>query len=345
MEFTAQTVAEFLNGSVEGNPEVKVSDVTPIEKGKQGTLSFLANPKYNKFIYETNASIVIVGKDFKAEKDIKPTLIRVDDAYKAFASLLNLYESMIPAKTGIDKNTSIHESAKIGESCYIGDFSYIGENASIGNNVQIYPQVYIGDSVTIGDNCILYPGVKIYKNCKIGNNCIIHGGSVIGSDGFGFAPDNGVYQKIPQLGNVILEDNVEVGSNVSIDRATMGSTILHKGVKIDNLIQIAHNVEVGENTVMAAQVGIAGSTKVGKQCLFGGQVGLAGHINVPDNVKVAAQSGISRSVRKEGSLLFGSPAFDAAKASRSVAVFKNLPDLVKKIAELEKKLNELTENK
>jgi UDP-3-O-[3-hydroxymyristoyl] glucosamine N-acyltransferase len=341
MEFTAKIVADFLKGKVDGNAEVKVTNVSSIEEGTPGTLAFLANPKYENFIYTTGASIVLVNKDFNPTKDVKATLIRVDDPYKSFASLLDLYQSSIPQKSGIDAKASISKTAKTGESCYIGDFAFVGENSKIGDNVKIYPQAYVGDNVTIGDNTILYPGVKIYNDCIIGEDCIIHAGTVIGSDGFGFAPTDADYKKIPQIGNVIIEDKVEIGANCAIDRATMGSTIIRKGVKLDNLIQIAHNVEVGEQTVMAAQTGISGSTKVGKRCMFGGQVGSSGHIAIADNVKVGAQSGIANSIKQEGIAVLGSPAIEIRKASRSIAAYKNLPELVSRLNQLEKELKEL----
>lgn len=346
MEFTAKMIAEFLKGSVEGNADEIVTNVSPIEDGKPGTLTFLANPKYEQYVYTTDASIVLVSKDFEADKEVKPTLIRVEDAYKAFASLLDLYQSSLPQKSGIDAKASISESAKIGEGCYVGDFAFIGEKVSIGNNVKIYPQVYIGDNVNIGDNVILYPGVKIYHGCVIGHNCIVHSSSVIGSDGFGFAPtEDGSYKKIPQIGNVVVEDDVEIGSNVSIDRATMGSTVIKKGVKLDNLIQIAHNVVVGESTVMAAQAGISGSAKLGKNCMIGGQVGVAGHITIADGFKAAAQSGIANNQKTEGMAVLGTPAFEFRQASRSAAAYKNLPDLVRRVNQMEKELKELKESK
>lgn len=342
MEFTAKAIADFLKGSVEGNPEEKVTNVSPIENGKPGTLAFLSNPKYEQFIYTTHASIVLVSKEFKPEKEINATLIRVEDAYKAFAMLLDMYENAIPQKKGIDNNVSIHETATLGKDCYIGDFAYIGENTSIGNNVKIYPQVYVGDNVKIADNVTLYAGVKIYVGCEIGENCIIHSSSVIGADGFGFAPaEDGTYKKIPQIGNVVLEADVEIGSNVSIDRATMGSTLIKKGAKIDNLVQIAHNVEVGESTVMAAQVGISGSAKIGKNCMLGGQVGVAGHISIADGVQVGAQSGIANNQKTPGAAIFGSPAFDFRQATRAIAVYKNLPDLARRLNQLEKELKDL----
>ncbi|MBN2484513.1 MAG: UDP-3-O-(3-hydroxymyristoyl)glucosamine N-acyltransferase [Bacteroidales bacterium] len=341
MEFSAKNVADFLKGQIEGDPNVKVSNVSPIESGKQGTLSFLANPKYAQHIYSTGSSIVLVNKDFVAEGEIKATLIRVDDAYKAFAMLLDLYQSAIQQKSGISEKASISKTAKIGDNCYIGEFAVIGDNAIIGNNVKIYPQVYIGDNVSVAENTILYPGVKVYMGCNIGKNCIIHASTVIGSDGFGFAPTGESYKKIPQIGNVIIEDDVEIGSNCSVDRATMGSTIIRKGAKLDNLIQVAHNVEIGENTVMAAQCGIAGSTKLGGNCIVGGQVGFAGHLVIADNVKIGAQSGLGNNVKEIGTTLLGSPAIEYKKAARSIAVFKNLPELAARINQLERELTEL----
>jgi UDP-3-O-[3-hydroxymyristoyl] glucosamine N-acyltransferase len=344
MEFTAKTIADFLQGTVEGNPEAKVDNVSPIEDGKEGSLSFLANPKYAKFLYTTKASIVLVSKDFAPEQKVNTTLVRVEDAYKSFAMLLDLYQQALPQKTGIDAKASISESANVGENCYVGDFAFIGDNCTIGNNVKIYPQVYIGDNVKIGDNTTLFPGVKIYIGCIVGKDCIIHAGTVIGSDGFGFAPSNGSFKKIPQLGIVIIEDDVEVGSNCSIDRATMGATILRKGVKLDNLIQIAHNVEVGENTVMAGQSGIAGSVKVGANCMFGGQTAVAGHITIANGVKIGAQSGVANNVKKEGVTLFGSPAFDFREATRSIAAYKDLGNIVKRLNQLEQVVKKINEN-
>ena len=341
MEFTAQQIAAFLKGEVEGNAEEKVNNIARIEEGKKGTLAFLANMKYEKYLYTTDASIVLVNKDLKLSEKVKCTLIRVEDAYKAFASLLNLYQSAFPQKKGVDDKSFISENAKVGKDCYIGVFACIGENSSIGDNVKIYPQVYVGDNVSIGDNSVLYPGVKIYHDCRIGKNCVIHASTVIGSDGFGFAPSEGTYQKIPQIGNVIIEDDVEIGSNVSIDRATIGSTILHKGVKIDNLIQIAHNVEVGENTVIVAQAGIAGSTKIGKNVMIAAQAGIVGHITVADEVKIGAQAGVTNSVKEEGAILLGSPAFDIRETKKSMIIFKKLPEIYKQINNLEKELEEL----
>ncbi len=344
MNFKASQIAEFLKGKVEGDPDALVNDVSKIEEGKENTLTFLANPKYTKYIYETKASVVIVNNDFTAEKELDVTLIRVPDAYRALAALLELYEKSIPQKTGIEQPSFIDESAELGEDVYVGAFAYIGQNVKLGNNVKIYPQAYIGDNVEIKDNSIIYAGVKIYRDCKIGNNCIIHSGAVIGSDGFGFAPDeNGEYKKISQIGDVILEDFVEIGSNSTIDRATMGSTVIHKGAKLDNLIQIGHNVEVGSRTVMAAQTGVAGSTKIGEECMMGGQVGIAGHLNVPDRVKFGAQSGVPNSIKKEGETLLGTPAMNATDFAKSFIIFKRLPDLYKKVSEMEKTLNNIRE--
>jgi UDP-3-O-[3-hydroxymyristoyl] glucosamine N-acyltransferase len=344
MEFTAQLIADYLKGDIEGNPKETVYDISRIEEGRKGTLAFLANPKYQKYLYETDASIVLVNRSLKTEQAVKATLIRVDDAYQAFASLLNLYTSKLPQKTGIDKQSFIHNSATVGIGCYIGAFAFIGENAVIGDNVKIYPQVYIGDRAKIGDNTTLYPGVKIYNDCLIGKNCIVHASTVIGSDGFGFAPDTGKYQKIPQIGNVILEDNVEIGSNVSIDRATIGSTIIHKGTKLDNLIQIAHNVEVGENTVIVAQSGIAGSSKVGKNVMIAAQAGIVGHISIADEVKIGAQSGVTHSIGNPGEIVLGSPAYNIRDTKKSMVIIKKLPELYEKIVAMEKELKLLRNN-
>jgi len=344
MEITAKAIAVFLKGEIEGNPEVKISGVSKIEEGEKNTLAFLSNPKYEKYLYTTEASVVLLNKDIVLKQPVNSTLIRVNDAYQAFASLMDLYQQQKEQPEGIDVNVYIDKSAKIGKNAYIGAFSFIGKNVKTGDNVKIYPQVYIGNNAVIGDNTILYPGVKIYEDCIIGANCIIHSSTVIGSDGFGFAPQSGDYKKIPQLGNVIIEDHVEIGSNVSVDRATMGSTIIRKGVKIDNLIQIAHNVEIGENTVIAAQAGIAGSTKVGKNCMIAAQAGLVGHIKIANEVKIGAQSGVVSNVKNEGDILLGSPAFDIHKTKKSMVVFKYLPDMKNKITELENELNKLKEN-
>lgn len=344
MKVTAKIVAEFVKGELVGNPDETVTDISKIEEGKKGTLAFLANPKYEKYLYTTEASIVLINRDLQITGSVNPTLIKVENAYDAFTSLLELYTKMIPEKKGIEQPSFVDPTAKIGENVYIGAFSYIGPGAVLGNNVKIYPQSYVGDFTQIKDNSILYPGVKVYHGCLIGSNCTLHSGVVIGGDGFGFVqqPDQ-QYRKIPQVGNVILEDNVEIGANTTIDRATMGSTIIRKGTKFDNLIQIGHNVEVGENTVIVSQAGIAGSTKVGRNCQIGGQVGLAGHLKVGDNVKIGAQSGVSNSL-KDNETVLGSPAFDVTKQVRSMIIYKSLPDMSKRIAELEKQLKSLQEN-
>ena len=293
MEFTAATIAGFLKGEIEGNPDIKVNTIAKIEEGIEGALSFLANPKYEHYIYETKSSVVLVNRSFVPSASIGATLIRVENSYEAFASLLRLVDQARPRKKGIHPAAIIETSAKVGSDVFIGPYAYIGENCVIGDGCSIYPHVYIGDNTRLGNSCTLNPGVKIYHDCLLGEGCIIHAGSVIGSDGFGFAPQSeNEFMKIPQLGNVVLEDHVEIGANVTIDRATMGSTIIRKGVKLDNLIQIGHNVEVGENTVMAAQTGISGSTKIGKNCMFGGQVGLAGHLKIADGTKIGAHGGI-----------------------------------------------------
>lgn len=340
MEFSALQIATVLNGTIEGNPEVKVNNFSKIEEGKPGTLTFLANPKYEHFIYHTEASIVLVNNDFTPTEPIKATLIKVANAYASLAILLNMVEQAKEKKAGIDSTAYISTSAIIKENCYIGNFAYIGDNVKIGHNCKIYPNAYIGDNVTLGDNCIVYPHVTIYEGCIIGNNCILHAGCVIGSDGFGFAPEGESYKKIPQLGNVILEDNVEIGANTTIDRAVMDSTIIRKGVKLDNLVQIAHNVEVGENTVMAAQVGIAGSTKVGRHCMFGGQVGLSGHIHIADNVILGAQCGVISDVKEQTTLL-GAPAINAKNFMRSSAIFNRLPDIYHQINQMQRELEQL----
>ncbi len=339
MEFTAKQIAEILNGTIDGNPEVSVNNLSKIEEGKPGTISFLANPKYEPHLYSTKASVVIVNKDFTPEKDFSATLIRVEDAYQAFAKLLDAYNQIKINKSGISDKAHISGSARLGKNVYVGEFAVIGDNVKIGDNTKVYPQTWIGDNTTIGENTTIFAGVKIYSDNLIGNNCTIHAGVVIGSDGFGFAPQGDNYMKVAQIGNVIIEDNVEIGSNTTIDRATLGSTIIHKGVKIDNLVQIAHNVEIGENTVIAAQTGVSGSTKLGKNMMIGGQVGIVGHLNIGDEVKIAAQSGISKSFRK-GSIVQGSPAFEYVKYNKSYAVFRNLSNLWERVNELEKKIKE-----
>lgn len=337
MEFTAIQIAQLLEGTVEGNPDTLLRTVSKIEEGKPYSLTFFANAKYEHYVYTTEASAVIVGKDFVPQQEVKATLIRVDDAYQALAKLLDMYEQMQPKKVGVEQPSFVSPSAKVGEFAYIGAFAYVGENAKLGNNVKIYPQAYIGDGVVIGDDTTIYAGVKIYKGCKVGSRCVIHAGTVIGADGFGFAPDaNGNYKKVAQIGNVCIEDDVEIGANTCVDRATMGSTRICKGTKLDNLIQIAHNVEVGSNTVIAALSGVAGSTKVGSQCMFGGQVGVAGHITVADGTKCGAQTGINSSVKKPGTSLFGSPAMDYMDFNRSFVVFRKLPEIKKQLDELKK---------
>ncbi len=343
MNFTAKEIAAFLCGTVEGNPETSINDVARIEEGRPGALSFLANPKYEKHIYHSQSSIVIVNDDFQPVKPVSATLVRVDNAYEAFASLLQLYEENKPKKRGVSKLAAIEESAELGENIYIGEFAVIGENVVIEDHVMIYPQVYIGDNVKIKSNTILYPGVKIYHDCIVGSSCIFHSGVVIGGDGFGFAPDKeNNYSKVPQLGNVVIEDDVEIGANTTVDRATMGSTILRKGVKLDNLIMVAHNVEIGKNTVIAAQTGISGSTKVGKNCLMGGQVGLAGHIEIANGVKIGAQAGIGSSVKEEASVLMGTPAINLSSYFRSYAVFRKLPELRKQVIDIENELKAIS---
>ena len=340
MEFSARQIADVLNGTIEGNPDVHVRSFSKIEEGKPGTLTFLANLKYEHFIYDTEASIVLVNNDFVPTKPIKATLIKVANAYASLATLLHMVEQAHTQKAGIDPTACIASSASVEKDCYVGPFVYIGQQVKIGKNCQIYPHAYIGDGVTVGDNCIIYPHVTIYHSCSVGNNCILHAGCVIGSDGFGFAPEGEDYKKIPQLGNVILEDNVEIGANTTIDRAVMDSTIIHKGVKLDNLVQIAHNVEVGENTVMAAQVGIAGSVKIGKHCMFGGQVGLSGHIHIADHVMFGAQCGVISDV-KEPATLLGAPAINAKAFMRSSAIFNRLPDLYRQLGQMQREIEQL----
>ena len=336
MKFTAAQIAGILEGVVDGDEAIEVSKLAKIEEGVSGSLTFLANPKYTSFIYDTQASITIVDKDFEAENPINTTLIRVDDAYKAFSKLLEYYNMVKMNKTGIEQPVFISESATYGANPYIGAFAYIGDNVTIGNNVKLYPNVYIGDNVTIGNDVVVFAGAKIYSETVIGNNCVINGGVILGADGFGFTPnEEGIYSKVPQIGNVILEDYVDVGAATTIDRATLGSTIIRKGVKLDNQIQIAHNVEIGENTVIAAQTGIAGSTKIGKNCLIGGQVGIVGHLTIGDNVRIQAQSGIGRNI-KDNAVLQGSPAFNYGDWNKSYVHFKNLPDIMKRFNTFEK---------
>jgi UDP-3-O-[3-hydroxymyristoyl] glucosamine N-acyltransferase len=339
MKFTAAQIAGILEGEVVGNPDAEVYKLSKIEEGTKGSLTFLANPKYVNFIYTTAATITIVNNDFVPENELTTTLIKVEDAYQSFSKLLEYYNQVKLMKSGIELPSVISENVTYGEQLYLGSFSYIGKNVTIGNNVKIYPNCFIGDNVTIGDNCIFFAGVKIYSETEIGNNCNFHSGCVVGSDGFGFAPtEDGTFSKIPQIGNVIIEDDVEIGANTTIDRATLGTTLIRKGVKLDNHIQVAHNVEIGENTVIAAQTGIAGSTKIGSNCIIGGQVGIAGHITIGNNVRIQAQSGVGKNVN-DGEVLQGSPSFGYADYSKSYVHFRNLPKIVSDIEELKKSNN------
>jgi UDP-3-O-[3-hydroxymyristoyl] glucosamine N-acyltransferase len=344
MEFSAEQIAGILNGEVVGNTEITVKGLSKIEEGTEGTLSFLSNPKYEEYIYTTGASICIVNNTFSPVKELPSslTLVKVEDAYSCFAKLLEFYDQMRRKEPKIESPSFISETATIGSDLYLGAFGYIGDGSKIGNNVVIYPHVYIGENVTIGDNCVLHPGATIYTDCVLGNNCTIHAGTIIGADGFGFAPnENGEFQKIPQIGNVVIEDNVEIGSNCTIDRATMGSTIIRKGVKLDNLVQVAHNVEIGKNTVMAAQVGVAGSAKIGENVMIGGQAGISGHIHIADGTKIVAQSGIPNTVRKADTLM-GSPGIPLEDFKKSYFGFRKLPQILKRIQELENKIKEIT---
>ena len=337
MKFTAEQIAGILEGEVVGNPNAEVYKLSKIEEGTQGSLTFLANPKYQSYIYTTQASIVIVNKSFEPEQELTTTLIKVEDAYKSFSKLLEYYNQVKLMKSGIEQPSVISENVEYGENLYLGSFCYIGKNVTIGANVKIYPNTFIGDNVTIGDNCVFFAGVRIYSETVIGNSCTIHSGTIIGSDGFGFAPqEDGTYTKVPQIGNVVIEENVEIGACTTIDRATLGSTIIRKGVKLDNQIQIAHNVEIGQNTVIAAQTGIAGSTKIGKNCMIGGQVGFAGHLTIGDNVRIQAQSGIGKNVAN-GETIQGSPAFNYGDWNKSYVHFRNLPKIVADIEELKNK--------
>lgn len=338
MELTASQLAALVNGSVEGDENVKVSTFARIEEGHEGALSFLANPKYTHYIYTTDSSVVLVKKDFEPEQPVKATLIRVEDPYATVARLLEMVTEMTKVeKVGIENPSFISEGVEVTPDCYVGAFAYIGNGVKLGKGVKIYPQVYIGDGCEIGDGTILYAGVKIYQGCKVGKGCIIHSGAVIGADGFGFAPVEGGYEKIPQTGNVVIDDDVEIGANTTIDRAMMGATRIGKGVKLDNLIQIAHNCSVGPHTVMAAQVGIAGSAKVGAQCMIGGQVGLVGHISIADGTQIGAQSGVSKPT-KPGDRIMGAPAVEMGEYARSLVHVKKLGSLYERVKELEKKI-------
>ncbi|MCK6607800.1 MAG: UDP-3-O-(3-hydroxymyristoyl)glucosamine N-acyltransferase [Flavobacterium sp.] len=338
MKFTAAQIAGILEGEVVGNPEAEVFKLSKIEEGTEGSLTFLANPKYINYIYSTQASVTIVNNTFEPEQEITTTLIKVEDAYKSFSKLLEYYNQVKLMKSGIEQPSVISEGVTYGSDLYLGSFCYIGKNVIIGNNVKIYPNSFIGDNVTIGDDCVFFAGVRIYSETVIGNRCTIHSGTIIGSDGFGFAPqEDGTYVKVPQIGNVIIEDDVEIGACTTVDRATLGSTIIRKGVKLDNHIQVAHNVEIGENTVIAAQTGIAGTTKIGKNCLIGGQVGFAGHLVIGDGVKIQAQSGIGKNL-EAGEVVQGSPAFNYGDFAKSFVHFRNLPKIVNDLEELKNKI-------
>jgi len=347
MQFTAAQIALLINGKVEGNPEVAVASFGKIEEAVAGQLSFLANPKYEEYIYSTSATIVIVNESLELKQKVEPVLIRVPDAYSAFAALLAKYQEILAQQmVGIQEPSYISKTAKLGDKVFVGAFAYIGENVSIGNNAKIYPQVFIGDNVRVGDNTTLLPGVRIYHDCIVGKNVTIHAGTVIGGDGFGFAPQpDGSFKKVPQMGNVVIEDEVEIGSNATIDRATIGSTIIRSGAKLDNLIQVAHNVEVGQNTVIAAQAGVSGSTKIGNNVMIGGQAGIVGHIHIADGSKINAQSGVSKSIKTPNSAVTGSPAFEYTSALRSQAVSRKLPLLEKRIQELENLIKQLLAEK
>lgn len=340
MEFTAKQVADFIQGKIEGDENAKINTFAKIEEGVPGAISFLSNPKYTHYIYDTQSSVVLVNEDVELTQPVKATLIRVKNAYECVAKLLQLYQSMMPKKTGISPQAFVSASAKIGKDCYVGAFAYIGEGVVIGDNTQIHPNAVIEDGAKLGAGCIIYPNVTIYNGCKLGNNVTIHAGSVIGADGFGFAPNTEGYDKIPQIGIVTIEDNVEIGANTCVDRSTMGTTIIRKGVKLDNLVQIAHNVEVGENTVMSAQVGIAGSTKIGKWCMFGGQVGIAGHATIGDKTFLGAQSGVPGNIKGNVTLI-GTPPTDPKAYFKQIAITRKLPEIYKKVIELEKQIEEL----
>ncbi len=341
MEFSAKQIAEFIHGVIVGDENATVHTFAKIEEGVLGAISFLSNPKYTHYIYETKSTIVLVNKDFEPERPVNATLIKVDNAYESVAKLLTLYEMSKPKKTGIHPLACIDPTAKIGKDVYIDAFAYVGANAVIGDGVALHPHATVCENAVIGENSILYPNVTVYHDCRVGKRCILHAGSVVGADGFGFAPSPEGYEKIPQIGIAMLEDDVEIGANTCVDRATMGATIVHKGVKLDNLIQIAHNVEVGSHTVMASQVGIAGSTKVGEWCMFGGQVGLAGHIRVGNHVNIGAQSGIPGTVKGDNLTIMGSPAIDAKQFFKSSVIYKKLPDMYQTLNRMEKEIEEL----
>ncbi len=341
MEFTAKQIAEYLHGEIEGNAEASVKTFAKIEEGEAGAISFLANPHYTHYIYKTKSSIVLVNRDFKAEQPVAATLIRVDNAYEAIAKLLTLYQQATAKRTGIHPLACVAETAKVGEGCYIGPFAYVGEEAEVGAGTQLYPHAVVEERARVGSDCILYPNVSVYHDCVVGNRVILHSGCVIGADGFGFAPSANGYEKIPQIGIVTIEDDVEIGANACVDRSTMGSTYVRKGVKLDNLVQIAHNCEVGENTVMSAQVGVAGSTKIGQWCMFGGQVGIAGHIVIGDRVQSGAQSGILGGLEKGHAVVQGSPAVPYKNFARSSVVYKKLPEMYTELNRMREELDAL----
>lgn len=341
MEFSARQIADFLHGTIEGNENATISTFSKIEEGTKGAISFLANPSYEHYIYDTEASIVIVNDTFKPAKPVSATLIRVPNAYEAIASLLAIYEQSKPRKSGIHPLAFIDPTAKLGKDCYVEPFAVVGANAVVGDGTQIYAHSVVGESVKVGSNCIIYPNVSIYHHCVVGNNVILHSGCVIGADGFGFAPSGEGYDKIPQIGTVTIEDDVEIGANTCIDRSTMGTTLISRGVKLDNLVQIAHNVVIGKNTVMSAQVGIAGSAKIGEWCTFGGKVGIAGHIHIADHTTAGATAAIAGPINKEGTTVIGIPAIDARRFARSNAVFRNLPELSQEVQQLKKELANL----
>lgn len=346
MEFTAKQIADYLHGVVEGNPDVRLSDISKIEEGRPGTLTFLSNPKYTHYVYQTQASACLVNKDFVPEQPLTTTLIRVDNAYECLARLLTLVDSMKPRKVGIDPKAVIDDSAVLGKDVYVGPYAVIGKGVRIGDGAKIYPHCFLDDNVTVGDESTLFAGVTVYESCVVGNRCIIHAGVVMGSDGFGFAPGaDGHYHKIPQMGNVVIEDDVEIGANTTIDRATMGSTVIRRGVKLDNLVQIAHNVEVDVDTVIAAQSGVAGSSKVGARCMLGGQVGISGHINVADGSVFGAQTGVPNNIKEANQIWQGYPAMPVLGFRKLSVIQKQLPDLVKKIYDLEKEVARLKEGR
>lgn len=340
MKFTAEQIAGILEGDVVGNPEAEVHTLAKIEEGIEGSLTFLANPKYSPYIYTTKATITIVNRTFEPESELSTTLIKVDDAYQSFSKLLEYYNQVKLMKSGIEQPSVLSDNVEYGEGLYLGSFCYIGKNVKIGNNVKIYPNSFVGDNVTIGDNCILFAGVRVYSETVMGDNCTIHSGAIIGSDGFGYAPnEEGEYHKVPQIGNVILEDNVDVGACTTIDRATLGSTVIKKGVKLDNQIQIAHNVVIGENTVIASQTGIAGSTKIGKSCIIGGQVGIVGHITIGNNVRIQAQSGVSKNLA-DGETVQGTPSLGYSDFNKSYVHFKNLPKIVADVEDIKQQIKQ-----